>query len=113
LYKFLKGAFFVDAGNIWNFKNTKADGSIDSSQFKFKNLYKQLGLSAGTGFRLDFNYFLIRLDMGFRFKRPDIAEYDGWQFPDINFKNLFGNDPANKRWRYENFNFTIGIDYPF
>jgi outer membrane protein assembly factor BamA len=110
---FLKGAFFVDAGNIWNYKNTKPNGELDSSQFKLSNLYKQLGVSAGTGFRLDFSYFLIRFDLGFRFKRPDVSENYGWQFPNINLKNLFGNDPANRRWRYENFNFTIGIDYPF
>ena len=110
---FLKGAFFIDVGNIWNFKNTKADGSLDSTQFKFANLYKQLGLSAGTGLRLDFSYFLIRFDMGFRFKRPDVIRSDGWQIPNINLKNLFGNSNANKQWRYENFNFTIGIDYPF
>lgn len=110
---FLKGAFFVDAGNIWNFKNTKATGALDSTQFKFKNIYKQLGVSAGTGFRLDFSYFLLRFDMGFRFKRPDITENDGWRIPNINFRNLFGNADINKKWRYENFNFTIGIDYPF
>ncbi|HUS01944.1 MAG TPA: BamA/TamA family outer membrane protein [Chitinophagaceae bacterium] len=110
---FLKGAFFVDAGNIWNFKNTKPDRSLDSTQFKFKNIYKQLGLSAGTGLRLDFSYFLIRFDMGFRFKRPDITENDGWQIPNLTWKNLFYNNPANRKWRYENFNFTIGIDYPF
>jgi outer membrane protein insertion porin family len=109
----LKGALFVDAGNIWNFKNTKTDGNIDSAQFKFKNIYKQLGVSAGTGFRLDFSYFLIRFDIGFRFKRPDIIENNGWQIPDVSFKNLFGNNLERRRWRYENFNFTIGIDYPF
>ena len=110
---FLKGAFFIDAGNIWNFKNTKFNGTEDSTQFKLKNIYKQLGVSAGTGLRLDFSYFLIRFDMGFRFKRPDITLHNGWQIPDITWKNLFGTDDANRRWRYENFNFTIGIDYPF
>ncbi len=109
----LKGALFVDAGNIWNFKNTKTDGSIDSTQFHFRNIYKQLGVSAGTGFRLDFNYFLIRFDIGFRFKRPDISTNNGWQIPNVNFLNLFGNNTERRRWRYENFNFTIGIDYPF
>lgn len=109
----LKGAVFIDAGNIWNFKNTKTDGSLDSAQFKFKNIYKQLGVSAGTGLRFDFNYFLIRFDLGFRFKRPDITENNGWQIPAVNFKNLFGNNTENRKWRYENFNFTIGIDYPF
>ncbi len=74
---FLKGALFVDAGNIWNVKSSKIDGEIDSAQFKFKNIIKQLGVSAGTGFRLDFNYFLIRFDLGLRFKRPEITENNG------------------------------------
>ena len=110
---YLKGAFFIDAGNIWNFKNTKASGALDSTQFNLKNIYKQLGVSAGTGLRLDFSYFLIRFDLVFRFKRPDITKNNGWQFPDITPSNIFSNNDANRRWRYENFNFTIGIDYPF
>ncbi len=110
---FFKMALFADVGNIWNFKNTKPDGSIDTTQFKFQNLYKQLGVSSGVGFRFDFNYFLLRFDVGFRFKRPDVTKNDGWQIPDITFKHLFGNSLENRTWRYENFNATIGIDYPF
>lgn len=126
----LKGALFVDAGNIWNFKNTRYDGKPDSLQFQIANVYKQLGVTGGTGFRLDFNYFLIRFDLGFRFKKPDIKESNGWQFPSITFNRLFKrgemvpntatpdpndkiNDERYKKWRYDNFNFTIGISYPF
>ena len=124
----LKGALFIDAGNIWNLRNSNPGGGTDSAQFRFENLYKQLGVDIGTGFRLDFNYFVLRFDLGFRVKRPDIAVDNGWQFPDINFNNLFKRgvqvpDPANpgstknddryRKWRYENFNFTIGISYPF
>jgi outer membrane protein assembly factor BamA len=108
-----KMAFFVDAGNIWNFKNTRPDGLTDTTQFKFKNLYKQLGVSSGVGFRFDFNYFLLRFDFGLRFKRPDVLKNDGWQIPSLNFRNLFSAATDNRRWRYENFNATIGIDYPF
>lgn len=108
-----KMAFFTDVGNIWNFKNTRPDGMEDTTQFHLKNLYKQLGVSSGVGFRFDFSYFLLRFDVAFRFKRPDVLENDGWQFPAINFKNLFGSSYANRLWRYENFNATIGIDYPF
>ncbi len=108
-----KMALFTDIGNIWNFKDTKPDGGLDTTQFKFKNLYKQLGVSSGVGFRFDFSYFIIRFDVAFRFKRPDVLENDGWQFPAINFKNLFGSSYDNRLWRYENFNATIGIDYPF
>jgi outer membrane protein insertion porin family len=109
----LKGALFVDAGNIWNLKNTKPTGGTDTTQFRFKNLYKQLAVAAGTGFRFDFSLFVLRTDFGFRIKKPNVAENNGWNFPDINLKNIFSGNRENRRWRYENFNFTIGIDYPF
>lgn len=108
-----KMALFADAGNIWNFKNTRPDGLEDSTQFKLKNLYKQLAVSSGVGFRFDFNYFLLRFDVGLRFKRPDVLQYDGWQIPRVTFNNLFGSAIENRIWRYQNFNATIGIDYPF
>jgi hypothetical protein len=114
----LRGAVFVDAGNVWNLRNSKTDGTTDSTQFKFKNLYKQMGLSAGTGFRLDFNYVVIRFDLGFRFKRPETSYInDGWKLPSIGFNDFFGKlfsgGEENRRWRYENFNFTLGIGVPF
>lgn len=124
----LKGALFTDIGNVWNFRNTKPGGGADSLQFNLKTLYKQLGVTIGTGFRLDFNYFLIRFDLGFRFKRPDIAADNGWQIPAISYRNLFKrgerirdpndfsktiNDNRYRIWRYENFNFTVGLSYPF
>jgi len=116
----LKGALFIDAGNVWNLRNSQPGGGTDSAQFLFRNLYKQLGIAAGTGFRLDFNYFVIRFDLGFRFKRPELSYInDGWKIPALSFndvlKKLFtrGNNDEYRKWRYENFNFTIGISYPF
>ena len=116
----LRGAVFTDIGNIWNLRNTKLDGSGDSSQIQLKNLYKQIGVSAGTGLRLDFNYFVLRLDFGFRFKRPELYYHnDGWKNPNIAFddclKKIFsrGANDEYRKWRYENFNFTIGIGYSF
>lgn len=116
----LRGALFVDAGNVWNLRNTKLDGSIDSAQFKFNNIYKQLGVAAGTGFRLDFNYLVLRFDLGFRFKRPELYYInDGWKAPPVGFDDLLqklftrGTDSQYRKWRYENFNFTIGIGYSF
>ncbi len=109
----LKWALFADVGNVWNFHNTRQGGGTDSLQFKFKDFYKQLGADLGTGFRFDFNYVVLRFDLGFRVKRPDIATNSGWQIPDINLNNLFGKSLENKTWRYQNFNFTIGLSYPF
>ncbi len=116
----LRGAVFVDVGNIWNISNTKRDGTVDTAVFRLKNLYQQLGMSAGTGFRLDFNYVVLRFDLGFRFKRPETSYVnDGWKAPPIGFDDFFkkifarGSDDQYRKWRYENFNFTIGISYPF
>ena len=112
----LRGALFVDAGNIWNLRYNKTDGTEDRAQFRFKNLYKQLGVSAGTGLRLDFNNFLIRFDFGFRFKRPELFyKNDGWKAPPIGFDNFLAKifSRNERQWRYENFNFSIGINYPF
>ncbi len=116
----LKGAIFCDIGNIWNLRNTKPGGGTDSTQFQFKNLYKELGLNLGTGFRVDFNYFVLRFDLGFRFKRPELSYInDGWKVPSLGFDDVLqklftrGKNDEYKKWRYENFNFTIGISYPF
>jgi hypothetical protein len=116
----LKGALFADIGNIWNMKNAKTDGSRDSAQFNIKNFYKELGVAAGTGFRLDFNYFVVRFDLGFRLKRPESAYINnGWKLPNIGFddflKKIFtrGDNDEYRKWRYENFNFSIGVGYPF
>ena len=116
----LRGALFADLGNVWNVRNSKVFGP-DSAQFKFKNIYKDLGISAGTGFRLDFNYFVLRFDFGFRFKRPEdrYNGNNGWKVPSLSFNDAFqkiftrGKNDEYRKWRYENFNLTIGIGYSF
>ncbi|MGF2412081.1 MAG: BamA/TamA family outer membrane protein, partial [Ferruginibacter sp.] len=122
----LKGALFLDFGNVWNLRNSKPGGGTDSAQFQLKNIWKEMGMNAGTGFRLDFNYFVVRFDFGFRFKRPELSYInDGWKIPALSFndvlKKIFTkgnvvngvNNEEYRKWRYENFNFTIGINYPF
>lgn len=116
----LKGALFVDIGNVWNARNSKPGGGTDSTQFQFKNLYRELGMSAGAGFRLDFNYVVLRFDLGFRLKRPELSYInDGWKLPSMGFDDVLpklfskGTNDEYRKWRYENFNMTIGINYPF
>lgn len=109
----LKWALFADIGNVWTFRNTTPSLGPSDLQFQFANLYQQLGVDIGTGFRFDFDYVILRFDFGFRFKRPDVLENDGWQWPGITFKNLFSGGEQYRNWRYENYNFTIGLSYPF
>ncbi len=116
----LRGALFADIGNVWNYNSTLPSGLEDPAQFKFDKIYKELGVNVGTGFRLDFNYAIVRIDFGFRIKRPELAETNsGWKLPPLSFADVLpklftkGKDEANRKWRYDNFNLTFGINYPF
>lgn len=113
----LKGAFFVDAGNIWNYKESYDQfGVSQNTRFNFDKLGKQFGVSAGYGLRFDLTYLVLRTDFGFRFKRPETSNINnGWKAPDISFDDIFQKIISKKYrdWRYENFNFSFGINYPF
>ena len=112
----LKGAAFIDIGNIWNIKDPSQNSINEITKFEFKNLYRQIGLSAGYGFRFDFSYLILRTDFSFRFKRPESSDVNnGWKAPPIGFKDAFQKifSKNQREWRYENFNFTVGINYPF
>lgn len=112
----LRGALFVDAGNIWNFRNKSNIGN-DTVVFQLKNFYRDLSVSTGTGLRIDFvGLFLIRFDFGLRIKNPSfpfVKENNGWRIPKTSLTNLYGRREQDRNWRYENFNFSLGIGYPF
>jgi outer membrane protein insertion porin family len=112
----LKGAIFFDAGNVWNIKRSTPIGIEDETQFKFKNFAKQVGMDVGYGLRFDATYLVFRTDFGFRIKRPETSDINnGWKKPDISFDDVFQKilSKEYRQWRYENFNFTFGINYPF
>lgn len=69
LFWVLEGALFVDAGNIWTIRNYP---NQPLGMFHFKSFYKELAAAYGVGLRLDFTYFLLRLDMGMKAHNPAI-----------------------------------------
>lgn len=62
-----QGALFVDAGNIWTIRNYKDQ---PGGQFKPATFWQQMAVAYGLGIRLNFDYFLIRLDMGMKAINP-------------------------------------------
>lgn len=88
------GALFIDAGNIWNVLDNVTD---DAATFTDLTSLKDIAVGSGFGLRLDFDFFVVRLDTGFKTYDP--------------------SQSTNKRW-FRNYNFTnavynIGINYPF
>ena len=65
----LHGAFFIDAGNVWN---TRAYADMDGAQFKLNSFYKQIAVAYGLGIRLNFNYFILRFDGGMKAINPSV-----------------------------------------
>ena len=72
------GALFIDAGNIWTIRDypSQPDG-----QFQIQNILKDLAVSYGLGIRLNFDYFIIRFDMGMKAVNPAYKTEDENHFP--------------------------------
>ena len=72
------GALFIDAGNIWTIRDypSQPDG-----QFQIQNILKDLAVSYGMGLRLNFDYFIIRFDMGMKAVNPAYKTEDENHFP--------------------------------
>ena len=110
LFSYLKGAFFIDAGNVWltgDYSDIEADQQNSTfSQTLFtdgkfeKDWLKEVAAGAGFGMRLDIQNFVIRLDLASPFRVPYQPENNRWNVP------FFGNN-GNKM----TLNFAIG--YPF
>lgn len=112
-----KGAVFLDIGNVWIVKEDpqRPGGQIRWRSKKLEdgtivgdNFLKQMAIGTGFGFRFDFNYFLLRLDLGYRIKNP--------------YKTQVGSNPdkftylAYSTWKQHSIgdiNYNLGINYPF
>lgn len=95
IYKMFRGALFVDAGNIWLLRDSP---DLPGGQFKFDTFMSQVAISAGFGFRLDFDFFIFRLDPAIPLKVPWYPAGDRWYFNKMQLKDIVWN---------------FGIGYPF
>lgn len=91
------GAVFVDAGNIWTLRNYQEQ---PGGQFKFNEFYKQIAVAYGLGLRLNFDYFILRFDMGMKAVNPAYTnQREHWAL----FNPVFSRD----------FSFHFAVGMPF
>ncbi len=91
------GALFVDAGNIWTLRNYKEQ---PGGQFSFSRVLQDLAVSYGLGLRLNFDYFIIRFDMGMKAVNPAYdTSYDHFPIYHPNLKRDFA------------FHFAVGLPF--
>lgn len=97
----VQGALFTDIGNVWYLKKTT--GRKPEEIFSVGRLGQDLAVGVGTGLRIDFSFFVVRLDYSYKAKDPsptpaNAAAQNKW----------FGY----KRW-VDGDQFQLGISYPF
>ena len=100
LFGIVHGALFIDAGNIWLFR----EDSIKKDAKFGGDFLRQLAIGGGAGLRFDVSFFVIRLDVAIPFKRP-YPKGKEWILNDIRF--------SDQTWRRQNIIYNIGIGYPF
>ena len=93
----LGGALFVDAGNIWTLRSYAEQ---EGGQLRLRDFWNQLAASYGVGLRLNFDFFIIRFDMGMKAVNP-AYETQREHFPIIYPK--FSRDFA--------FHFAVGLPF--
>ena len=65
----LEGALFVDAGNVWTFKQDDP-----TSKFSFDTLGESIAMDWGIGLRVNLNFIVLRLDMAKKLHDPATAK---------------------------------------
>lgn len=65
----VKGATFIDFGNVWQLR----DNGLQGGQLKLNKLFEQTAIGVGFGLRFDVSFFVFRLDAGFKFKDPQFT----------------------------------------
>jgi outer membrane protein insertion porin family len=108
----LKGAFFIDAGNIWNVTSNRAS----STYFDFSKLGSQIAIGTGAGFRYDVQYFVFRFDVGLKLKDPQFSGADQWVISKYlsgakEFKDDYYRTHSPERYRFVQYNFGIGMPF--
>ncbi|WP_276089119.1 BamA/TamA family outer membrane protein [Pedobacter sp. JY14-1] len=110
----LKGAVFLDAGNIWNASSNSS--AYSETYFDVKKLGKQIALGTGMGFRYDVQYFVFRFDMGLKLKDPQFSGSDQWVISKFlsggkAFRDAYDKANSPDRYRFLQYNFGIGMPF--
>ena len=99
-------ALFTDMGNIWN---TRDLGNDINAGFKLDRLYKDLAIAVGTGLRMDFDYFIIRIDYALKMKDPTRSNNNGW----LNLSDMKWSELKPNGLSVNNYAWQFGIGLPF
>jgi hypothetical protein len=114
----VKGATFVDFGNVWRKDSEASRKENPGGEFKFNEFLGQLAVGTGVGLRFDLNYFVFRFDVGFKVKDPQFAGSDQYVLKYLLNKSARTEFTSrykitNKPDVYRLIQYNFGIGMPF
>jgi outer membrane protein insertion porin family len=108
IFAIVRGAVFLDAGNIWTVRENVdlSSNGEPEGQFKINTFHQEIAVGSGFGLRFDASFFVLRFDLGIPLRKPFIPQpEERWVIDEIDF-----GDPL---WRRQNLVLNIAIGYPF
>ncbi|MGB3464320.1 MAG: BamA/TamA family outer membrane protein, partial [Cyclobacteriaceae bacterium] len=97
-----EGAVFIDAGNIWTLRT---DPNRPGAEFRSDSFLSDMAIGTGYGLRFDANFFILRLDLAFPLRVPNVESKERWVVRDIAV--------SQREWRINNLVWNIALGYPF
>ena len=105
VYQAIKGAVFVDLGNMWLWDRSygpdlspEQQAAIDVGRFQWNRAWQELGMNTGYGLRYDLEFFILRADIGLQVYHPGADNRSRWVVSQPQWGDL---------------NLALGIGYPF
>ena len=98
----LRGALFVDAGNIWLLRE---DPGRPGGTFSGGTFLDEIAVGTGFGLRLDLSFFILRFDLAFPLRVPFLPQGERWVINRIDF--------GSPSWRKNNLMLNIAVGYPY
>lgn len=119
--KMINAAWFVDFGNIWL---RKPDPKRVGGEFDLGRIIREgeIAIGAGAGIRVDFDFFIIRMDAGVKVRDPRFGPEGRWVITNIfdkewkqNYANYYSEPGSSteEQVKYPFINLNLGIGYPF
>lgn len=97
--KYLKGAIFLDAGNVWL---QNAAQNRPGGVFRWKDFIGEMAMAGGVGLRIDAQFVIIRFDFAIPLREPYFPKGERWSF-----------DRMSLPWVGDKLVLNIAIGYPF
>lgn len=101
---YLKGAFFMDIGNVWQL-DAGDDEDAAAKEFAFRKALDELAVGIGTGFRVDIPFLVLRFDFALPIRKPYLPERKRWVWQEDKL--------TSGSWLWKNLSFHVAVGYPF